>query len=228
ESIYYRWKTPAKGGPQLKSLPKVGVAQPAAQTAAQSRPHTRTPGHARTHAHVAAWPPRIKPVFPHPLPGEGMWVRTGPLVDGGPPVLLTTFRTERDYPRIVAYMAWFDHTRTALAYYPGRYARPRATLRRSIEDPLRERWRLFATFNSGFIFSDGLNGDALDGHVNEPLRDGLATVVAYRNGRVNIVDWHGGASPGPAVASPRQSLPLIIDHGRLSPALNESTQWGFT
>ena len=94
--------------------------------------------------------------------------------------------------------------------------------------PFGQRWRLLATFNSGFIYSDGLNGDALDGHTNEPLRDGLATVVAYRNGDVNIVDWRGGPSPGPGVAFARQSLPLIIDHGRLSPALNDSTRWGFT
>ena len=129
ESIYYRWKTPAKGGPQLKTLPRVGIAPPATQAVAPSRPHARTPAHARPYAHVAAWPPRIKPVFSHPLPGEGVWVRTGPLVRGGPPMLLTTFRTERDYPRIVAYVAWFDHTRTALALYPGRYEPPNAVVR---------------------------------------------------------------------------------------------------
>jgi hypothetical protein len=141
---------------------------------------------------------------------------------------VTTFRTERDYPRIVAYVAWIDHTRTALAYYPGRYEPPSATLRGPAEVPWGQRWRLLASFNSGFIYSDGLNGDALDGHVNEPLRGGLATLVAYRNGRVNIVDWRGGASPGPGVAFARQSLPLIIDKGRLSPALNDSSKWGFT
>ncbi len=210
EHVYYTWKTPAKGGPQLKTLPSVG-------------------SHAKPKAHRSApWPPRIRPVFAHPLPGEGVWRSSGPPIRGRPPVLVTTFRTERDYPRIVAYAAWFDHTRTALAYYPGRYEPPSAALRGPMQVPWGQRWRLLASFNSGFIYTDGLNGDALDGHVNEPLRDGLATAVAYRNGRVNIVDWRGGPSPGPAVAFARQSLPLIIDHGRLSPALNDSTQWGFT
>ncbi len=64
--------------------------------------------------------------------------------------------------------------------------------------------------------------------MNEPLKDGLATLVAYRNGGVDIVDWHGGANPAPGIAFARQSLPLIVDHGRLSPALNNSTEWGFT
>ena len=62
------------------------------------------------------WPPRVKPIFPHPLPGEGVWRPTGPAVDGGPPVLVTVFRPELDYPRLVAYVAWFDHTRTAIGY----------------------------------------------------------------------------------------------------------------
>jgi hypothetical protein len=212
EHVYYTWQTPAKGGPQLQTLPTVGL-------------------HARPKAHIkakASWPTPIRPVFPHALPGEGVWKPSGPPVAGRPPVLVTTFRTERDYPRIVAYVAWFDHTRTALAYYPGRYEPPSATLRGPMQVPFGQRWRLLATFNSGFIYSDGLNGDAFDGHVNEPLRDGLATLVAYRSGAVNIVDWRRGASPGRRVAFARQSLPLIIDHGRLSPALNDSTQWGFT
>jgi Phosphodiester glycosidase len=210
EHVYYTWKTPSKGGPQLKTLPTVGL---------RARPRARR---------STPWPLRIPPVFAHPLPDEGVWRPSGPSVAGGPPVLVTTFRTERDYPRIVAYVAWFDHTRTALAYYPGRYEPPRATLRGPIEVPFGQRWRLLATFNSGFIYSDGLNGDALDGHVNEPLRDGLATLVGYKTGAVNIVDWRRGPTPSSAIAFARQSLPLIIDQGRLSPALNDSTRWGFT
>src|SRR5579863_4145351 len=72
EHIYYGWwKAPTKGGPQLKRLPVVGIAQ------------ARSPAQARHHA--APWPPPIKPVFPHPLPSEGVWARTGPLVNGRPP-----------------------------------------------------------------------------------------------------------------------------------------------
>src|SRR5579862_8046098 len=52
----------------------------------------------RSHAVGTTWPPPIKPVFPHRLPGEGVWRRTGPLVDGGPAVLVTTFRPQLDSP----------------------------------------------------------------------------------------------------------------------------------
>jgi hypothetical protein len=210
EHYYYTLNAPAKGGPGLTTLPAVGLTI-----------HRR-------HAKAKPWPPRIEPVFAQPLPGEGVWKPTGPPVAGKPPVLVTTFRTETAYPQIVAYVAWFDHARTALAYYPGRYEPPAATLRGPTEVPSGQRWRLLATFNSGFIYADGLNGDALDGKVNEPLKDGLATLVAYKNGAVNVVDWQGGTSPGGKVAFARQSLPLIVDNGRLNPKLSLGTEWGYT
>ena len=40
--------------------------------------------------------------------------------------------------------------------------------------------------------------------------------------------WSGGPNAGPNVAWARQSLPPIIWNGRLNPALNDSSQWGFT
>ena len=110
EHIYYTWNAPSKGGPQLTSLPQTG----------------EVPG---PHARKRAWPPRIKPVFRHRLRGEGAGSRRGLPVRGGPPVLVTTFPPETDYPRNVAYLAWFDHARTDLAYYPGRYEPPSAAVR---------------------------------------------------------------------------------------------------
>ena len=214
EHYYYSWKAPDPGGPQLKRLPTVGLG---AATLADPAPRHRTEA-----------PPKITPVFANPLPGEGVWRGTGPVVGGRPPVLATTFRTEVDYPRIVAYVAWFDHTRTSIAWYPGRYEPPNAPVRGPMSVPYGERWRLLATFNGGFIYRDGSNGSSIDGRSYEPLKAGLATLVAYRDGRVDVKTWHGGPVAGPNVAFARQSLPLIIDHGRLNPALNDSSQWGFT
>jgi hypothetical protein len=218
EHIYYGWwKAPKKGGPQLRKLPIVGIARP------------RSPARARPHA--APWPPRVKPVFPHPLPGEGVWRGTGPLVNGKPPVLITTFRTERDYPRIVAYVAWFDHARTAFAYYPGRYEPPSAAVRGPMMVPNDQRWRLLATFNGGFTHADGNNGSTDNGAINEPLTDANATLLGYRDGRVAIVKWDGGPNASPNVAWARQSLAPIVWNGRINPALNinpNSPQWGYT
>jgi hypothetical protein len=216
ERVYYSWKAPKKGGPPLKGLPTVGLSQP---------PTGHTP------APAAAWPPPIEPVFPHPLAGEGVWKPTGPPVGGGPPVLVTTFRPELDYPKLVAYVAWFDHTRTATAYYPGRYEPPNAAVRGPMMVPYGQRWRLLATFNGGFTYVDGNNGSADNGRTNEPLKNGNATLIGYRDGRVAIVKWSGGPSVEPDVAWARQSLAPIVWNGQLNPQLNnnpDSPQWGYT
>ena len=218
EKTYYSAHAPKKGGPQLTRLPVVGLAQ------LGSRVHAAT-------AHIDVWPPPIKPVFAHPLPGEGVWKSTGPPVDGRPPVLVTTFRTEVDYPRIVAYVAWFDHTRTAIGYYPGRYEPPNAAVRGPMMVPYSQRWRLLATFNAGFTATDINNGSTVNGSMNEPLTDGNATLVGYRDGRIDIVKWSGGANAGPDVAWTRQSLRPIVWDGRLNPDLNDnpdSPEWGFS
>jgi hypothetical protein len=214
EHVWYSLHAPKKGGPPLTSLPTVGLSPEVNPSPSPNQP---TP-----------WPLPIKPVFPHALPGEGIWKRAGPLVDGAPPVLVTTFRTELDYPQIVAYVAWFDQTRTALAWYPGRYEPPNAPVRGPMMVPNDQRSRLLATFNGAFTYAAGLNGSSVDGHTCEPLRDGLATLIGYRDGRLDITTWTGGPSAGPDVAFARQSLRLIIDNGQLNPALDTSDKWGYT
>ncbi len=213
EQVYYSLNAPKKGGPQRKSLPAVGV---------KSAPDSTK---------AAVWPKPISPVFPNPLPGEGVWKPTGPPINGGPPMLVTTYRPELDYPQLVAYVAWFDHTRTELGYYPGRYEPPNAAVRGPMMVPYSQRSRLLATFNGGFTYVDGNNGSSDNGQTNEPLKDGNATLVGYTDGRVDIVNWSGGPNPGPDVAWTRQSLAPIVWNGQLNPTLNEdpnSPQWGYT
>ncbi len=221
ENVYYSLNAPKKGGPQLKALPTVGLNR--SVRASRSRA-------ARARL-AASEPPRIKPVFAKALAGEGVWKPTGPSVHGGPPMLVTTYRPDPTYPQIVAYVAWFDHTRTALAYYPGRYEPPHAINRGPMMVPQDQRYRLLTTFNGGFTYVDGLNGSAVNGRTNEPLKDGNATLIGYRNGRVGIVKWSGGPDAGPDVAWARQSLVPIVWNGRLNPTLNtdpNSPQWGYT
>jgi hypothetical protein len=222
EHAYYTANAPKTGGPQLKTLPAVGLPPaPASHPTQTSSPKAKT----------AAWPPPIKPVFSHPLPGEGIWKPTGPPENGGPPVLVTTFRSERAYPQIVAYVAWFDHTRTQIGYYPGRYEPPNAAVRGPAMVPDDQRSRLLATFNGGFTYTDGANGSADNGRTNEPLKDGNATVIGYRDGSIAIVDWHSGPDVSPDVAWARQSLAPIVWNGKLNPQLNDdpnSAAWGYT
>jgi hypothetical protein len=216
ERYWYTWHAPRPGGPTLTTLPTVGTL-PAA-----------VPGRRPAKAPVFH-PRRVRPLIRPALAGEGVWHSVGPSVRGAPPVLVTTFRSEPAYPRIVAYVAWIDSTRTQLALYPGRYEPPHASPRGPIEVPQGERWRLLATFNSGFTYGDGHGGFAVNGATATPLQDGLGTIVAHRDGRVDVVAWHGRPAPGRDVVLARQNLPLLVDGGRPSPRIDEGGgAWGFT
>jgi hypothetical protein len=212
ERVYYNWKAPAKGGPALRTLPTVGAA----------------PAPRRKPQNVEYRPPRLRPLIRPALPGEGVWRSTGRVVDGSPPVLVTTFRTDPSYPRVVAYVAWFDHKLTQLALYPGRYEPPNASPRGPMEVPQSQRWRLLATFNSGFMYRDGHGGFSLNGQTAEPLRHGQGTVVAYDTGAVDVVSWRGAETPGRRVVAALQNLPLIVDRGRANPLLADNSLWGST
>ena len=215
EHYWYSWTAPSPGGPPLKSLPAVGLS-------AKKRPRV----HAKS---VPSYqPPRIAPVLRPALPGEGVWQATGWTVRGGPPLLVTTFRPDPVYPRVVAYVAWIDHTRTQLGLYPGRYEPPGASPRGPMEVPPGQRYRLLATFNSGFTYGDGHGGFAVDGRTVKPLQDGIGTLVAYRDGHVDIVSWKGRSTIPPWLVLARQNLPLIVDGGKPNPALDESNRWGDT
>ncbi len=207
ESIYYSLNAPAKGGPTLKRLPKVRAV---------------AGGRAAADA-----PAPIAPAIYPALPGEGRWQSTGPVVNGAAPVLVTTFRPDPDYPRVVAGVAWIDSSRASLALYPGRYEPPNAGSA-AAEVPPDMRPRLLAAFNSGFKLEDSGDGFVASGHVYAPLKDGQATLIGYANGTVDLRSWSGGPDPGPGVAFARQNLPLIVTGGQLNPALSNDSLWGAT
>jgi Phosphodiester glycosidase len=207
ERYYYSWSAPSTGGPALRRLPKVGVAGPGAASTYQ--------------------PPPIAPAINPPLPGEGQWHGTGPLVRGASPVLVATFRPDPNYPQMVAGVAWIDSTRAWLQLYPGRYEPPNSG-NAVAEVPPQLRAGLLATFNSGFKLEDDGGGFVAFGHVYAPLRDGQATLIRYRNGTADVVSWNGGPSPGPTVEFARQNLPLIVDGGQLNPNIQDGSQWGAT
>ena len=218
ERYWYTWHAPKKGGTALKTLPTLGTP---VRSGSAHRP--------RKHHRLVRWrPSRLRPLIRPVLPGEGAWHKVSAGFAGPAPVLVTTFRSEPDYPRIVAYVAWIDHTRTQLALYPGRYEPPNASPRGPIEVPPGQRGRLLATFNSGFTYKDGHGGFSVDGSTATPLQDGLGTVVAYRSGRVDVISWHGRSRPGRMVVLARQNLPLLVQGGRPNPTIDNGNAWGDT
>ena len=216
ESWYYTLNAPATGGPALRSLPKL---QGAAGTLV-SGGHKRIPYYR---------PPRIRPVIHPALPGEGIWHPTFAHGGSRPPVLVTSFRPDPNYPQNVAGVAWIDHTQTSVWLYPG-LQEPAVSMpsRGPEEVPMTMRSHLVASFNSGFKLADSGGGFASGGHTYAPLKEGQATILRYRDGRVDIVSWSGGSVAPSDVVYARQNLPLIVTGGRLNSNLSDGPEWGAT
>jgi hypothetical protein len=214
ENIYYSLTAPATGGPALRALPTVGA------NGGALRPR-------RIKAHFYR-PPAIVPVIQPALRGEGVWhaVRAGEVRYD--PILVTTFRPDPNYPRLVAGVAWVDTRRTLTRLYPGRQEPAVNIPRGAMDVPFASRTKLLATFNSGFRLADAGGGVALNGVTYSPMKTGDATFVAYRDGRVDILDWRGSRDVGPNVVFARQNLPLIVNGGRLNPNLSDGPEWGAT
>lgn len=211
ENWYYTLTAPAKGGPPLRSLPHVGVASASARHPAQ---HYR--------------PPRVMPLIHPGLPGEGVWHAAAAHAGPRPPVLLTTFRSDPEYPQFVAGVAWIDSTRTHLAYVPGLDEPPSISHRGPAEVPERLRRRVVATFNGGFPLETSNAGLIYRGRVVAPMVNGIATLVEYRDGRIDIVRWAHGPGASGHVWFAKQNLPPIIYEGRLNPDLSDGPEWGAT
>lgn len=218
ESIYYSLTAPSKGGPALRALPQVGY-EAAARARAQRLRAQRLA--------AASHPHRVAP-FIHPaLPGEGIWHATRAGLGTGAPLLVTTLRNQPEYPRVVAGLAWIDTKRTSLVLNPGREQPSVPIPRGSMDVPRASRGKLLATFNSGFKLSDSRGGFVLGGHTYATMQDGMATLVGYRDGRVDVVDWrYGSRAPGSVVFA-RQNLPLIVNGRHPAPNLNNG-EWGAT
>ena len=214
ENIYYTLTAPSKGGPALKSLPQVGVAD--------------APAGGGKEARAAYRPPPIEPLIHPVLKGEGEWHAAEADAGPNPPVLLTTFRSDPEYPQFVAGVAWIDSGQTKLEYVPGLAEPPEIPERGPAEVPTDRRGSVVAAFNGGFPLETSNAGLVYRGETVEAMVDGIATLVEYRDGRIDIVKWEHGPEPSSHVSFAKQNLPPIIYEGKLNPNLSDGPEWGAT
>ena len=181
------------------------------------------------YSRAVADPPRVPPLVHPASKGDGAWRGLEAWTGRPAPLLVTSLRLSPGDPSQVAYLAWIRARRTQLALYPGYKGPGPSPLPRGPEQvPPRARSRLVATFNSGFYEKDSAGGFYVNHLLYAPMIRGRGTVVAYRNGTVDVLSWRGRARPGPGVIVARQNLPLIVYGGRPNPALDVSLRWGDT
>ncbi len=144
-------------------------------------------------------------------------------------VFATSFHPPSSAAGVVAYATWMRTSTSILALYPG-YLGPGATpLSRGPEMvPPPARARLLATFNSGFYEADGPAGFYVHHTLYFPMIKGLATVVRFTSGVVDVRSWTGGPRPGSNVVMARQNLPLLVARSRPTALAANNAAWGLT
>ncbi|HEY5267132.1 MAG TPA: phosphodiester glycosidase family protein [Acidimicrobiales bacterium] len=195
------------------SLLSAATTTPVPQPVCYSETKPATPGHAATPIEIC-----------RPWRARDIW-------SGNPPsIYTTTFLPTASPAGVVAYAAWIRTSTTDLALYPGYEGPgPAPGLARGPEQvPPTVNSRLLATFNSGFYSKDGPAGFYVHHTLYYPMVRGLATVVRYTNGTVNIVPWTGAVRPGATVLMARQNLPLLVNGGVATPLSRNNAAWGVT
>jgi hypothetical protein len=164
----------------------------------------------------------------HPSAGEGVW-RPGPVVVHGAPVMYETFvHPDRAHPGVLAAIARFDQHLVAARLIAGTTEPDRHSWPEGGQVPPDLFCTLVATFNSGFKIRDAHGGFYADSRVVRRLRDGAASLVIHRDGRISVDKWGRDAHLGPTIAAVRQNLALVIDNGVPAAGLdvNAGGRWG--
>jgi hypothetical protein len=94
--------------------------------------------------------------------------------------------------------------------------------------PTSGRGRLLATFNSGFYESDSAAGFYTHGTLFFPMINNRATLVAYGDGRLDVINWQAGRRPPPGVVVARQNLTMLVNNAKPGAGISVGSNWGLT
>ncbi len=162
-------------------------------------------------------------------PGEGVWQAVGPLVGGRPAMEETFLHPDPQRPWATSYLVWIDPSAVQVHYQTGLSEPVSASGVHGSgtlpADPAVES-HVVAAFNAGFKSASTNFGAMMDGEMLDPPVAGVATFAIYQGGKVALGAWGSSAVPQKGLASFRQNLPLIVDHGQLSPLLGDPQAWG--
>ena len=159
-------------------------------------------------------------------PGEGQW-RVIEKVKGEPAILTTRLRDGGLYTSYVNGIASIDQRLVRFSLRPGTED-PGGTNWGAADDiPAGKRTGLLATFNGGFKLDSAGGGFYLNGIYHGSLVTGAASVVYYKNGTMKVGEWGRDFTLNKSIVGVRQNLRLLIDHGKISPNLNQDIQSKF-
>lgn len=164
----------------------------------------------------AVWLKNIPPLYRAPeLPGEGIWqsqgMPTGP--DGQPLMYRTSYRPSVQYANAIAYMLLFDMKRVSMDLFIGS-SEPGGSGKTSTVQR-EDRPNLVAVTNALWKQKhSGEGGTIFRGQVIKKLVAGLATIVSYKDGSVDILEWNDGI-PVSLINDAKQLRHLIVKDGKV-------------
>jgi len=174
-------------------------------------------------------PPTMAPLADGPaLPGEGVW-HVVATVHGHPAVQVASLRPDADHTSFLAGLMWLDPTYVRGQLQPG-FTDPGGTWQASDQITPSLATHVVAAFNAGFRLSASRGGYYSEGRTVRPLRDGAASLVLNKDGTARVGAWNTDVRMGPQVASVRQNLVLLVDHGAVNPTCSSggTAEWGST
>lgn len=220
ESWWYSHHKPPVGGEPSGGIPNVaGLGQPEVTPSASPA----GPSH-------LDHPPDLRTIASPPLPHEGQWQPLGTRIDHVPTMFVTYVRPDTIHTSLLTTVVWMDTKFVQPVLYAGTQLPGGSSWKHYREIPKGARQDLVAAFNSGFALKDTVGGWYSDGRTARPLERGAATLVIYRNGRVNVGQWGRDVRMTHDVVSARQNLSLLVDGGHPVRGLaNENFRlWGAT
>ncbi len=176
-------------------------------------------------------PPASIPQLPGvSVAGEGTWRAIGTPVDGVPAMYATQVAPDALHTSLVTGVVWMDQKLLSARLFAGSQSPGVGTWQFTSPIQGSTATGLEALFNAGFRMNASQGGWYSEGKVGVPLVNGAASFVIFNNGTASVGTWGRNYTMSPNIASVRQNLSLIVNHGQPVPGLsnNNFQQWGAT
>ena len=212
EQQQYQHDQPALGGSPAAGIPAAAGVETA-----------QTPSKLLSSAPLPALPGQTA------LPGEGAW-QTVLTTAGRPAVQVTALRPDTQHTSYLVGVLRMDPTLVRGELHPGTRD-PGGTWHTPAVITGAAQNGLAVAFNGGFRLTDPSHpGYYSEGRTAAPLNDGQASLVLRADGSADVGTWNQEVRMSPAVASVRQNLQMLVDHGQVNPACatGGTQQWGST
>ena len=184
-----------------------------------------------------SWPPPNITNRAGALEDEGIWTPYIYDSSGRVAAYRTFLQPDKDRQYVVTAIVVFNLNVTRLGYVIGTKEPASAVnLFRSGSIPNNDRQAgvLLAAFNGGFQAQHGQFGVMYDGNIVLSGREGMGTLLLYKDGRVNLAPWDKKFYDTTEIRSWRQNGPLLVQNGEINPDTNTTDKiksvdyWGAT